>query len=256
MNETKTLDVTALDDLHEIIVAPYCHADYAWTNTRAWHKCRYIKSFSDALDIMRTNPDFTYGIDNVIHNLIVFMENCPDRVAELRQRVSEGRMYVMNGGVSLARPNYVGDEAYIRNMTMGRRMFKELLGVTDSQSNMLFNADTTSGHSQMPQILKLGGHQYYSFQRPEFALDHKKIPKQFIWKGLDGSAVLVYRGHYGGFFLSENPSLPPRSVNNCPLPQYLLQYVLLPFIIAIISGTKKQIKPSHANRILKNPRIR
>ncbi|MHB1421448.1 MAG: glycoside hydrolase family 38 N-terminal domain-containing protein [Bacillota bacterium] len=200
------VNISRLDELEEIIVAPYCHADFAWTNSRAWHKCRYIKSFSDALDIMRENPDFTYGIDNAIHNLIVFMGNCPDRIEELRERVKDGRMYVMNGGVGLARANYVGDEAYIRNMIMGRRLFHDLLGATDEQMEMLFNADTASGHSQMPQILKLGGQKYYSFQRPEGALDFKSIPKQFVWKGLDGSTVLVTRGHYGGFAYSDFPN--------------------------------------------------
>ena len=40
-----------LDEIEEIIVAPYCHADFAWTNTRAWHKCRYIKALATRLTI-------------------------------------------------------------------------------------------------------------------------------------------------------------------------------------------------------------
>ena len=62
--------------------------------------------------------------------------------------------------------------------------------------------------------------------------------------------------HFGISFLRERPNLPPLSENNCPLPQYLLQYALFPFIIEIKSGMKKQRSPSHANKILKNPKIK
>jgi len=58
-----------------------------------------------------------------------------------------------------------------------------------------------------------------------------------------------------GLFL-ERPSFLPSNVKSCPLPQYLLQYALVPDIIEIASGVAKQINPSHANRILKNPRLR
>lgn len=62
--------------------------------------------------------------------------------------------------------------------------------------------------------------------------------------------------HPGVSFFLESPNLPPSRPNSCPLPQYLLQYALLPYPVEIISGIKKQKSPSQANRILKNPNIR
>lgn len=187
-----------IEDIREIHIIPYCHTDYAWTNIRSWHICRYISSYCEALDIMRKDREFTWILDNVIHSLIPFLTYCPERAAEFFQRVREGRINVVNGGWSLARPTQVGEETYIRNIVASDRKFRELFG-KDINIDCLFNADTAAGHWQLPQIIRGMGYKYYCFQRPETYLNKRGIPKQFRWYGLDGSDVLVSRGCYGGF---------------------------------------------------------
>jgi hypothetical protein len=59
--------------------------------------------------------------------------------------------------------------------------------------------------------------------------------------------------HLGVILFLEHFACVPNTRNSCPLPQYRLQNPLFPPTIAKISGTKKSIMPSHANRILKNP---
>ncbi len=190
-----------LDTLEEILIVPYSHTDYAWTNTRDWHICRYIEGMNEALDELKAHGDFTWLIDNVTHFLLPYLENCPERAEELKEYVREGRIAVAAGGYSLARPSYVGDETYLRNLVEGERELRRLLDY-DGKMDFFFNADTGCGHSQLPQILQLGGYAYYRFFRSEQALDFKQIPKQFLWTGLDGSTVLVSRGNYGGFLFA------------------------------------------------------
>ncbi|MHB1365043.1 MAG: glycoside hydrolase family 38 N-terminal domain-containing protein [Eubacteriales bacterium] len=189
-----------IEDIREIHVIPYCHTDYAWTNIRSWHICRYIASYCEVLDIMRENPGFTWILDNVVHSLIPFLTYCPERFEEFKQRVREGRINIANGGWSLARPTQVGEETYIRNMAAADRKFRELFG-EDIQIDCLFNADTAAGHQQLPQIIQSMGYKYYCFQRPETFLNKRGIPKQFRWYGIDDSDVIVSRGCYGGFFV-------------------------------------------------------
>ena len=185
-----------------IALIPYSHHDYAWVCTRAWHKSRYIKCFSDVVDIMKENPDFTWHIDNVIHSLIPFLENSEnsEKAAEFSEYVRQGRITVLNGGYSLARPSYIGEESYIRNMMAGKKYFRECFGI--EHIPCLFNADTACGHSQMPQIARLGGHKYYHFLRPASCLTNKAVPFQFVWRGLDGSEVITARGNYGSMWVN------------------------------------------------------
>lgn len=187
-----------IDEIEKILIMPYSHTDFAWTNTRDWHICRYIKAMNEVLDIMKVNKEFTWIIDNIIHFLKVYNENCPERMDEFKSFVQTGRIYIGNGGYSLARPTQIGSETYLRNMQAGREEFEKIFGQS-AVGKMFYNADTACGHSQMPQILKLGGYDYYRFFRCEKSLDFKRIPKQFIWSGLDDSKIIVSRGNYGGF---------------------------------------------------------
>ena len=183
-------------DVSQIHVVPYSHHDHAWTNTREWHIWRYIEGFCMVLDRMKEDPGYTLEIDNIVHSLEVFERYCPSRKEEFSARVREGRISVANGGAALVRPADFDGELLIRNGCAGRRAFMSRYGLEDIP--VYWNADTACGTSQMPQLLRLMGHRYYRFQRPEATLNLLGVPIQFVWRGLDGSEIIVARGVYGG----------------------------------------------------------
>ncbi len=193
----------APDDFSEIHLIPYAHTDFSWTNSRRWHIWRYLYGFKRALELMREDPEYTYVIDNVHHAYLAFEQYCPELIPEFGDRVREGRMVIAGGGYALARPNYSGDEAYVRNLIEGRRYFEERFAMPASESCFFFNADTAIGHSQLPQLLTLAGYRYYRSNRPAETMNRKGIPRQFRWRGADGSELLVARGDYGGLFMTD-----------------------------------------------------
>ncbi|MCL2814688.1 MAG: hypothetical protein FWD23_08815 [Oscillospiraceae bacterium] len=190
-----------LEEIKKIHVVPYSHHDHAWTNSRQWHIWRYIEGFCLALDLMNTDLEYTLTIDNVLHSLIVFEQYCPARADEFKRRVREGRISVANGGMALARPADFDGELLIRNGVAGRRVFEEKFGLDDIP--VYFNADTAIGFSQMPQILKNMGHNYYRFSRPHASMDLMGVPGEFIWRGLDGSRIIASRSLYGGCVIAD-----------------------------------------------------
>ncbi len=197
------MKIMPADRLRRIHVVPYTHTDFAWTNTRQWHIWRYLQCFCDLLDLMREDEEITWCIDNVTHSWLPFQRFCPERVEEFRQRVREGRIQIANGGYSLARPNYVGEETWVRNLVAGKRYFAQTFGLPEAGIDFFFNADTAIGHSQLPQLLSQSGHKYYRSMRPEATLNFKGIPRHFLWRGLDGSEVAVARGEYGAFLYAD-----------------------------------------------------
>ena len=183
-----------IDRIHLI---PYAHQDHAWTNSRTWHIFRYLEGFCEALDIMRENPEYTLSIDNILHGMVIFERFCPSRIDEMRDRVLQGRISVMGGGMALVRPTNSGDELYIRNIVTGRQEFdRRFPGVSQ---RAFLNADTSVGHSQLPQILALCCYEMLRAFRPEGALDCKRVPRECVWKGLDGTELLLTRSGYGGY---------------------------------------------------------
>lgn len=180
----------------QIHVIPYAHADYAWTHYRRWHEERYILIIQEVLDAMEEHPDYRWMTDNIGHMLVPFFKYCSARLDEFRRRVAEGRLEITNGVHSLVRPTQVGGEAFIRNIVMGRRLLQQML--PGFQTAVFHNVDVSIGHSQMPQVLKLAGYRYYRAWRPQGAMDQAGIPREFMWKGADGSAILTSRGSYAG----------------------------------------------------------
>ena len=184
----------------KVYLSNYCHADHVWTNTRAWHIARYLRSINTALDVVKERPDFVYVMDNYCHFLQPFMENCPDRISELKTALQKGNFVFLNGGYSLPRPTRRGEEEFVRNTVKGKRVLEEIAGLP---VRTFFNADTAGGHTQLPQILKLSGHDNYICWRPEILMNGKKIPKRFTWRGLNGDEICVCRVEYSSYFGDE-----------------------------------------------------
>ncbi len=189
----------------KIYLSNYCHADHVWTNTRPWHISRYLRSINTALDVIKEHPTFVYVMDNYCHFLEPFMENFPERIDELKSALKNGNFVFLNGGYSLPRPTRRGEEEFVRNIVKGKRVLEDISGVP---VKTFFNADTACGHSQLPQLLKLSGHENYIFWRPEALLNEKKIPKRFYWKGLSGDEIsacrVIYSSYFGDEYLGEN----------------------------------------------------
>lgn len=92
------------DDFAEIHLIPYMHTDYSWTNSRPWHIRRYTCGLGRALEIMRTDPDFTYVIDNVHHSFSVFEKYCPELMPEFEKRVKEAGLSSQTAATHLQDP--------------------------------------------------------------------------------------------------------------------------------------------------------
>lgn len=185
----------------KIFIVPYCHPDWAWTHTRLWHERRYNLVFNEVLDIIEEHPNFRWYMDNYLCQLTPFLKFSPHRLKELKERIKEGKIAIC-GGFSNIRPNMVGEETYIRNLVIGKRRFLTLFPEADLSVHA-DAVDVSVGHPQMPQVLTLAGYRYLVFWRPEVALNHKEIPYEFVWEGLDGSRIIAHRACYGGLCFKE-----------------------------------------------------
>ena len=180
----------------EILIVPYCHCDWAWTHTRAWHEARYVRVFEQVLQIMREEPGFRWYLDSWATALQPFLDHRPDLMPELQQRVREGRIAIC-GGFANVRPNMVGEETFVRSLIHGRRRFRQMFPEADLSVHADI-VDVALGHPQIPQLMRLAGYRYYRAWRPQAGLTEAGVPYEWIWQGLDGSELLCSRGCYGG----------------------------------------------------------
>jgi len=212
MNDSDLFSIKKKLDGLSIHVIPYCHADYAWTHPRSWHVSRYKQVIDEVLDIMNQNPSYKWMVDNILHILTPYYDTVCNRNAEMTDRINEGRIEVTNGVMSLLRPTTAGGETFMRNIIYGRRWMKTR-GI-ESCPEVFHNVDVSIGHSQLPQLLKLSGFLYYRGWRPQGALDSVEVPRDFIWKGADGSEIFCSRGTYAGIWKADYLNKPSFADND------------------------------------------
>ncbi|MDD5707010.1 MAG: hypothetical protein PHR35_13890, partial [Kiritimatiellae bacterium] len=184
-----------------ILAMPYCHADHAWEHSRDWHLRRYSSIFDRVLHLLRTQSDFRFFFDSWSEMLKPCLEARPADLPFVRQMIAERRLAIVGGQWSNVRPAQVADETFIRNMVYGRRQMADFL--PDVHPEAYANMDTGIGHSQLPQVLRLGGYRRYFAWRPQRGLDEQGVPRSFIWRGLSGDTTLVTRHSYQGWFHAE-----------------------------------------------------
>lgn len=201
MTESRLNEIKNKLSTLDIHVIPYCHADYAWTHPRAWHINRYIQIIEEVLDILKRNPEYRWMADNILHIMEPYYSFLDNRKNELTHRINEGKIEITNCMMSLLRPTVAAGETFIRNIIYGRKWL--IKHGINADSVVFHNVDVSMGHSQLPQLLKLSGYEYYRGWRPQGALDSKKIPREFIWKGLDGSEIICSRGTYAGLWKTD-----------------------------------------------------
>lgn len=183
----------------QIHVAPYCHPDYSWTHTRNWHISRYTLVLNEVCDLLERYPEYRYYVDCYASFIEPVLQRCPELAMRIQKYIDQGRFAVC-GTYANVRPNMVDGEAFVRNMQIGRRAFNELWSGLDI-CVYADTADVCAGFSQLPQLLQQGGYRYLRFLRPGDVFTHKGVPWDHIYRGQDGSEVLVTLATICGFFI-------------------------------------------------------
>jgi len=187
-----------------VYLIPYCHSDIAWLHTRRWHVSRYTLALDEALDMLDADPEFCYFVDTWTEMLRPYLENRPENRERIARHLASGRFAICGGHWGNLRMTQVGDETIVRNIALGRRRVREQF--PDYEPCIYANLDVGIGHSQVPQIMRLGGFEWYIAWRPSPALDAQGVPRAFIWQGASGDTITVSRTCYSG--LNDPPERP------------------------------------------------
>jgi alpha-mannosidase len=164
------------------------HIDAPWL--WPWPEAMSVvhSTFRSALDRMNEYPDFTFTASSAQFYAWVAATD-PAMMAEIRQRVAEGRWDVVGGWWIEPDVNIPNGESLVRQGLYSQRLFQQLFG---HPAQIGYNPDSFGHPGTVPQILKLQGMRGYIFKRPESF--EKKLPGDlFWWEGADGTRILTYR---------------------------------------------------------------
>ena len=109
-----------------------------------------LYSYLAHLDRVNADPQYRFVMSEIPH-LITMMEYEPERLAELKRRIAEGRVELVNAFVLEPTVSLSGGEALVQQGVLGLRWYEQVLQQKPRTAWMI---DLCGWHEQMAQITK------------------------------------------------------------------------------------------------------
>ena len=133
----------------QVFVVPNFHpASCGWLTNFSKERVYCANSYFDHLDKVRDDPNYAFVLSEC-NNMIAMMNFQPGRTEELKRRIREGRVELVNAFFLESTINLSGGEALVRIGVEGLRWQEQVFGV---RPRWAWNIDVCGTHEQMAQI--------------------------------------------------------------------------------------------------------
>lgn len=166
----------------------HSHLDAAWQ----WpvhetiHKA--ARTFSNALRVMDKYPDYTF-IQSSVAYIEWMRQYYPDIFEGIRKKTDEGQWEPNGGSWIECDGNMTGGECLIRQFVKGQRYLRTHLNY---QADTFWQPDTFGYSAAIPQIMKGCELKYFLTTKLSWNETNQFPYDTFLWKGIDGTAVLTH----------------------------------------------------------------
>ncbi|HEX7362626.1 MAG TPA: glycoside hydrolase family 38 C-terminal domain-containing protein [Bryobacteraceae bacterium] len=172
-----------------VYLVPNFHpASCGWLTTFSKERMYCANSYLNQLDRVRDDPNYEFAMSEV-NNIIAIMDFQPQRISELKERIRQKRVELVNAYFLESTINLSGGEALMRLGVEGLRWYGQVFGL---EPRFSWNIDTCGAHEQMPQIATELGLKAFVYTRKN------PTGKTIFWSvSPDGSKILTLcPGHY------------------------------------------------------------
>ncbi len=166
-------------------VIPHTHWEGAVFKTREEYLEMGLPNILKAMRLLREQPGYRYTLDQVAY-IRPFLERYPEREAEFRRYIAEGRLQLVGGLDIMPDVNMPGGETFVRQMQYGKGYLRKKLGV---EVTTAWHVDNFGQNAQLPQLLTQAGYKTFWFVRGVPRQDH---PSEFSWEGIDGTRIPAF----------------------------------------------------------------
>lgn len=165
----------------------HTHIDVEWLWTRKQTREKIQRSFSTANALLEEFPEYLFTLSQP--ELYRYLkEEAPEKYAQLKRWVSEGRWEPEGSMWVECDCNLVSGESFVRQLLLGKQFFREEFGV---ETKTLFLPDVFGYSAALPQILKKSGIDYFVTSKISWNDTNLMPVDAFYWKGIDGTELFT-----------------------------------------------------------------
>ena len=198
----------------------HAHMDMNWQWSYNETAAMTIDTSRTMLEIMRDDPDFTYGQSQASTYEIIDM-HCHEMLDEIKERIREGRWEVTAGEWVECDKNMPDGESLTRQILQSRKYLSGLLDIDPASLNIDFVPDTFGHNVNVPEIDANAGIKYMYHWR-----GGEENPRIYNFVSPSGKKVLTYREYvcYTGEISTERFEIVPEFAHETGLNTYLCVY--------------------------------
>jgi alpha-mannosidase len=175
-------------DSPRIVAVGHAHIDLAWLWPVAQTRRKGARTFSTVLKLMEQYPAYHFVASQpALYQMV--REDEPTIYRRIKERITEGRWEPTGATWVEMDCNLSGAEALVRQFLLGKRFFRQELGV---DPRLLWLPDVFGYSAALPQIMKGCGVDYFMTTKISWN-EYNRLPYDtFRWRGIDGTEVLTH----------------------------------------------------------------
>ena len=173
---------------HHIVAAGHAHLDTAWLWPIRETRRKAVRTFANAVDLLKKNPDAIFSHSQAQHYAWV-REEAPEIFAEVVELVKAGQWEPVGGMWVETDLNLPVGESLLRQMVHGQRAFDSWFG---TRCDGAFLPDDFGYPGTLPQIVQHGGGRWFFTQKLSWNETNKFPHHTFWWEGIDGTRVFTH----------------------------------------------------------------
>ena len=173
--------------LHEHAIG-HAHIDSAYLWPIRETRRKVARTVSNVLALMDQDPNKLYAMSSA-QQYAWLEEDHPELFARMKERIREGRFLPVGGMWVEADGMMPAGESMVRQISFGKRYFRERLGVTP---HGIWLPDSFGYTAAWPQIARKAGYDWFLTQKISWG-DTTKFPHHsFLWEGVDGTEIFTH----------------------------------------------------------------
>jgi alpha-mannosidase len=173
---------------HKLSAAGHAHIDSAWLWPLRETVRKASRTFANVTHLAREYPELVFACSQAQQYAWV-KEHQPHIWERIKRAVRDGNWAPVGSMWVESDANMPGGEALARQITHGKRFFREELGV---ETEEIWLPDSFGYTAAFPQLAKLAGVRWFLTQKMSWNQSNKMPHHSFWWEGIDGTRVFTH----------------------------------------------------------------
>ncbi|QEV21000.1 alpha-mannosidase [Streptomyces alboniger] len=173
---------------HRVSAAGHAHIDSAWLWPLRETVRKASRTFANVTALAEEYPELVFACSQAQQYAWV-KEHQPHIWERIKKAVADGTWAPVGSMWVESDANMPGGEALARQITHGRRFFREELGV---ETEEIWLPDSFGYTAAFPQLAKLAGVRWFLTQKLSWNQSNRMPHHTFWWEGIDGTRVFTH----------------------------------------------------------------